>query len=126
VDQSASKGKRAEPEIDWIWICLAALWQRWFPDRPSFEMLDDKIQNGYDFLKAGEAASACRIWLDAWANVLGLLDKTGLQSIDELDRQFRGQRIYSIGFRTWSQSFGMQGLMTINFLGRESPFVKKA
>src|SRR4051812_881723 len=77
-------------ESDWIWICLEALWRRWFPDRPSFEMLDDKMQAGYDLIGSRDAAAACRTWLDAWTDVLDLLDKGRIQSIREFDSRFRG------------------------------------
>jgi hypothetical protein len=33
--------------VDWVWISLLALWQRWWPDRPGLELLDDKMQAGY-------------------------------------------------------------------------------
>jgi tetratricopeptide (TPR) repeat protein len=69
---------------------LAALWQRWFPDKPSFERLDDTMQAGYDLLVSGGPAAACRPWLEAWTDVLRILDKTGLQSISEFDDRFRG------------------------------------
>lgn len=76
---------------DWIWICLAALWQRWFPEKPSFEALDDKMQTGYQQLRApGGAVAACRMWLEAWSDVLRILDKTGMQSIQEFDHRFGG------------------------------------
>lgn len=90
LDQCTFKNKREELEGDWIWICLAALWQRWFPDKPSFERLDDKMQAGYDLLASGRAAAACRPWLDAWTDVLRILDKTGFQSISGFDERFRG------------------------------------
>jgi tetratricopeptide (TPR) repeat protein len=90
LDQRTFKGKREQLESDWIWICLAALWQRWFPDKPSFELLDDKMQAGYDLLASGGAAAACRTWLDAWSDVVRILDKTGIQSINEFDERFRG------------------------------------
>jgi hypothetical protein len=45
LDQRTFHGRRAEMESDWIWVCLTALWQRWFPDQPCFELLDDKIED---------------------------------------------------------------------------------
>ena len=48
MDQRPFQGKREDLESDWIWICLAALWQRWFPDIPCFELMDDKMQAGYE------------------------------------------------------------------------------
>jgi len=92
LDQRTFHGRQAEMESDWIWVCLTALWQRWFPNQPSFELLDDKIEAGYDLQGAGQAQAACRIWLEAWRDVLGLLDKGGLQSIHAFDERFRGSQ----------------------------------
>jgi hypothetical protein len=69
---------------------LVTLWQRWFPDQPSFESLDDKIQAGYELLRSSGAAAACRPWLDAWKDVLRILDKAGMRTIQEFDGRFRG------------------------------------
>jgi tetratricopeptide (TPR) repeat protein len=86
MDQSRSRGQ----ESDWIWICVATLWRRWFPEQASFEELDDKMQAGYELLASRDVGAACRIWLEAWNDVLRLLDKAGIQSIEEFDERFRG------------------------------------
>ena len=85
-----SETKRKGVECDWIWICLSTLWERWLPHTPSFEMLDDKIQAGYELVKSRNTVSACRVWLEAWKDVLHLMDKARLQSIIEFDELFRG------------------------------------
>jgi tetratricopeptide (TPR) repeat protein len=90
LEQRVFKSKREELESDWIWIGLATLWQRWFPDQPCFERLDDQMQAGYDLLASRDTAAACRIWLEAWKQVLRLFDKSGLKSIQEFDDRFRG------------------------------------
>src|SRR6266849_1110082 len=90
LDQRTFHSKHEQLESDWIWICVAALWQRWFPDQPCFELLDDKMQAGYDLLVSGGATAACRTWLDGWNDVLRILDKSGMQSIHEFDERFRG------------------------------------
>ena len=92
LDQRTFHGRQAEMESDWIWVCLTALWQRWFPDQPCFELLDDKIEAGYELQGPGRDAAACRIWLEAWRDVLGLLDKGGLTSIRAFDERFRGSQ----------------------------------
>ena len=86
MDQSGRRGV----ESDWIWICVATLWRRWFPEQPSFEVLDDKMQAGYELLSSRGAVAACRIWLEAWNDVLCLLEKAGIESIEEFDERFRG------------------------------------
>jgi len=88
LDQRTFHGRRAEMESDWIWVCLTTLWQRWFPDQPCFELLDDKIEAGYDL----KGSAACRVWLEAWKDVLGLLDKGSFQSIRAFDERFRGSQ----------------------------------
>lgn len=86
MDQSASRGL----ESDWIWICIATLWRRWFPEQPSFEVLDDKMQAGYELLSSNGVVAACRIWLEAWNDVGRILEKAGIESIEEFDERFRG------------------------------------
>ena len=92
LDQRTFHGRQAEMESDWIWVCLTVLWQRWFPDQPGFELLDDKIEAGYELQGPGRDAAVCRIWLEAWRDVLGLLDKGGLTSIRAFDERFRGSQ----------------------------------
>ncbi|MBW3600677.1 MAG: hypothetical protein KY475_25865, partial [Planctomycetes bacterium] len=36
-----------EDQEDWVWISFVCLWERWFPDRLNFEMIDDLMQEGY-------------------------------------------------------------------------------
>lgn len=64
--------------VDWIWICLLALWERWWPDKVCLELLDDKIQAGYDREEQRDLAACAATWLDAWAGVLRLCDATGI------------------------------------------------
>lgn len=91
LDQRTFHGRQQQMESDWIWICLSALWQRWFPDKPSFESLDDKMQAGYE-LRASGAVAACRVWLEAWSDVRHILHKAGMQSIEEFDERFGGSQ----------------------------------
>jgi tetratricopeptide (TPR) repeat protein len=89
LDQRIFHGRQQQMESDWIWVCLSALWQRWFPDKPSFESLDDKMQAGYELRSSG-AVAVCRVWLEAWSEVLRILDKAGMRSIQEFDERFGG------------------------------------
>jgi hypothetical protein len=92
VGQGALGQQRGAGRRERIWLCVATLWQRWFPDVPSFETLDDKMQSGYDLLSPGGGTAACRTWLDAWRDVLHLLDKGGIRSIADFDARFGGSQ----------------------------------
>ena len=87
--------------VDWVWISLLALWQRWCPDRVCLELLDDKMQAGYARDAENDSHAAVVTWLDAWSDVLRLCDATGISSIEEFDDRFpMTQSLYN-----WSQDF---------------------
>jgi hypothetical protein len=89
--------------VDWVWISLCALWQRWWPDRVCLELLDDKVQAGYDKGQENDPHAAAVAWLDAWADVLRLCDATGISSIKEFDDRFpMTQFLFN-----WSQDLAM-------------------
>ena len=74
--------------VDWVWISLLALWQRWWPERVCLELLDDKMQAGYVQDAENDTHAAVVTWLDAWSDVLRLCDATGISSIEEFDDRF--------------------------------------
>ena len=59
-------------DADWAWICLVTLWERWWPDKACLELLDDKVQAGYEADQRNDFVVSGRIWLDAWSDVLRL------------------------------------------------------
>lgn len=66
------------------------LWQRWFPEHPSFDRLEERMLAGHALIERQDVAGACRIWLEGWDEVLALLQRTGITSLEQLDRQFSG------------------------------------
>ena len=66
---------------DWVWICLLALWQRWWPDRVCMDLLDDKMQADYSQDAENDTHGATATWLKAWSDVLRLCDATGISSM---------------------------------------------
>jgi tetratricopeptide (TPR) repeat protein len=89
--------------VDWVWISLLALWQRWWPDRPGLELLDDKIQAGYAQDAENDTHATAVTWLNAWSDVLRLCDATGIGSIEEFDDRFpMTQSLFN-----WSQDLEM-------------------
>lgn len=103
-------GKADKFENDWVWICLEALWQRWFPEQPSFEVLDDKMQAGYELMASQNSVDACRTWLEAWRDVLRLIDKSGIESIEEFDQRFLGTQLVSNWVQDLEDELGNAGL----------------
>ncbi len=77
---------------EWIWVALTVLWERWFPESPSFEMIDDQMAAGYDLLDKPEVTKACDLWLTVWKNLLHIATTHGMKSLDELDDAFGGSQ----------------------------------
>ncbi len=104
--------------VDWVWISLLALWQRWWPDRPGLELLDDKMQAGYARDAENDTHAAVVTWLDAWSDVLRLCDATGISSIEEFDDRFPlSQSLFN-----WSQDLEM----ALENAGRDGGEIRQA
>jgi len=94
--------KLSAMDEDWLWIYLLVLWERWFPDLPSFEMIDDTMQAGYDALDEGEA-QACEMWLRTWNDILTMIRLDKVRDLDDFDEEFGGlQCLFN-----WIQDFTM-------------------
>lgn len=118
IAKCAFKTTKEEMEGDWIWVCVEALWQRWFPEEPSFEMLDDKMQEGYKLNNSGHVEAACRIWLEAWDDAMELFDKAGFETIREFDDHFGGTQCLFNWFQDMETQLWNAGLEDRRFLTR--------
>lgn len=76
----------AGADAELLGLIACELWRRWLPELPSLEMIDERMQDGYDALERGDAPLACEIWLEVWALLLGTLPDAG--SLAELDAGF--------------------------------------
>ena len=79
-----------DAEVDWVWIATTCLWERWQPDLPNMEMVDDKMQAGYAALETGDTLQACRLWLETWRAILDVIGRAEMDSLDEFDDRFGG------------------------------------
>ena len=77
-------------QVDWVWIATTCLWERWQPDVPNMEMVNDKMQAGYAAQDNGDSVQVCRLWLETWQAILDIIDRTELDSLDEFDDRFGG------------------------------------
>lgn len=100
-------------DLDWVWIATTCLWERWQPDLPNMEIVDDKMQAGYAALKTDDAVQACRLWLETWRGILDIVDRAKMDSLDEFDDRFGGtQSVFN-----WVQDLETE----LHNAGREEP-----
>lgn len=57
---------RRPGDVDFVALAACELWKRLLPDRPSVEMIDDWMQEGYRHDAEGRTAEAVRIWWKVW------------------------------------------------------------
>jgi tetratricopeptide (TPR) repeat protein len=99
-------GKFIQPaaDTDWVWFCITILWERWFKNIPNLEMIDDKMQMGYSESEKNHAVQGCEIWFSYWNDVLTLMKKWEIASIEEFEMRFvQTQSVYN-----WCQDFEME------------------
>ena len=87
--------------MDWVWISLVCLWERWFPDRPNFEMLNDRMQAGYGAYNRKEPLETARLWLRVWQDIRSLMRTFAIPTIEEFDEEFGGTQVVF----NWVQDF---------------------
>ena len=56
-------------EVDFLGLAACELWKRLLPGRPSMEMLDDWMQDGYRLLEEGQRTEACDVWARVWTTL---------------------------------------------------------
>ena len=54
---------------DFLGLAACELWKRYCPERPSIEMLDDRMQEGYQLASERQGASACDSWWEVWQTI---------------------------------------------------------
>ncbi len=90
-------------EQDFIGIAACELWKRYCPDRPSIEMLDDWMQEGYRFMMDGRGAQACERWSTVWELVRSRL-RAAMRTCDDASVVFDGSQVLF----NWVQDFALE------------------
>ena len=86
---------------DWVWVALVCLWERWFPDRPNFEMIDDQMQAGFHQLEQDRLNETLRLWTDCWRKIVRLMREFDFSTIKDFDESFAGtQSVFN-----WAQIY---------------------
>ena len=86
---------------DFIDLAAGVLWERLLPERPSFEMLDERMQDGYvAFWSNHDAVRTCDRWLEVW-NGFKLHFAPEMTRVRDVDAIFHGTEY----FFNWCQEF---------------------
>jgi len=88
---------------DFIGVAACELWKRYCPDRPSIEMLDDWMQEGYRFMMNGKGAQACDRWSNVWEVIRPRL-RPDMRTCDSAAVVFAGTQVLF----NWLQDFALE------------------
>lgn len=89
---------------DFLGMAACELWKRILPERPSVEMIDDWMQDGYLLLEDGKPSEACDLWWKVWSALRTHHFSPAMSTMHRADDVFRGsQSIFN-----WSQDFEME------------------
>lgn len=84
--------------IDWVWIAVDCLWDRWCLERPRFESIERTIQEGY-LTREFDIREACRMWLLVWDQVQWIYARFNFDTIDDFDECLAG----AVSIPIWAQ-----------------------
>ena len=100
---------------DWVWIAVTCLWERWCPCIPNMEMVDDKMQAGYSKLNAGNRHAACQLWTEAWHDILKIISRHEIPSLDAFNEQFAGTQCLFNWVQDFESELGDAGIDEVHF-----------
>jgi tetratricopeptide (TPR) repeat protein len=87
-------------DAEFIDRAACALWERLLPERPSFELLDERMQAGYAAFWANDVVPACDAWLQVWEG-FKLHFGPEMTRVRDIDAIFHGREY----FFNWCQEF---------------------
>lgn len=89
---------------DFLGLAACELWKRLGPDRPSIEIIDDWMQEGYTLVEQKKWEEACDRWWGVWIAIRDRLLTPTLTTMHAVDAVFCGsQSIFN-----WSQDFEVE------------------
>lgn len=91
---------RRNDDVDFLGLAACELWKRLLPRRPSVEMIDDWMQEGYEHDAAGRRAEATRIWWKVWQTLRSRFSPV-IRTMDAARAVFSGTQVIF----NWCQDF---------------------
>ncbi len=111
-------------DTDFISIAACVLWERLLPERPSFEMLDERMQAGYAALKANDVTRACDLWLEVWEG-FKLHLRPATARVRDVDALFHGTEFFFNWCQEFEQELGNAGAMDPRYLRARVRYVNE-
>lgn len=99
----AGTGRLSRHTDDFLGLAACELWKRYSPERPSIEMLDDQMQEGYRLAEAKQGAKACDVWWEVWRTIRSRLQPE-MRTLRQAAVVFDGMQC----LQNWVQDFAIE------------------
>jgi tetratricopeptide (TPR) repeat protein len=80
-------------DVEFTDLAAGVLWERLVPERPSSEMLDERMQAGYAAFWANDVVRACDAWLEVWTGFKPHLGPE-MTRVRDVDAIFQGSEYF--------------------------------
>jgi len=90
---------------DFIWLAIVELWKRFMPEQINIEMIDDAMQEGYNYLENNRLKGCLERWETAW-DMIKTLVPSSATAVGDADLFLPEPLTQSI--HNWCQDFEMQ------------------
>lgn len=108
-DEQRRRITSTEHQADFVGLAACELWRRHMPDRPSMEMLDDWMQEGYERSEQHDHEAALELWGRTWEVIRGRLTSS-MTTYDSSRTVFNGFQFLS----NWLQDYEIELLNAAN------------
>jgi len=88
-DKGGSEG--AAWSDGFVGLAACELWRRFCPSRPSLEMIDDWMSDGYQQLEGRRSLAALELWMQAWTGLRPLVQPQTRNLMDADRSMFQGR-----------------------------------
>jgi SEC-C motif len=89
---------------DFIWLAIIELWNRITPEKYNMEMIDDLMQEGYEYIEKRDYRNGIEKWENAW-NVIKSIVPSNIKSVSEADKFIP---VLTQFINNWCQDFEME------------------
>jgi hypothetical protein len=101
IEKAMETSEFHHSDADSIMLVTMALWDRWFPDKPSFARYVGLVEDGFFMMKPEEQVFRAELWKQAYDEMVRLIRKTKIRTLAELDEASEALRCTI----HWAESF---------------------
>jgi tetratricopeptide (TPR) repeat protein len=111
---------------DWPWLCVRALWGRWFPDLPCYDVIAEKLYLCQDLMAKGDYNRVCAVWDVLWLDLKALMEKSKVaSSLPAFEERFEFVHYFSVYLADYLLALWLKGEQSPEYLHKRISFCRE-